>query len=113
MKAMAKHIEHCALGRLVPNARNLRTYSDAQVAAIAGSILGFGFNCPILVDSKGGIIAGHGRYLASIKLGLETVPAIVLAEGRNRRVHSNGRVRSGRIRHNGPTPRRKAGNHGD
>jgi len=113
MKAMAKHIERWALGRLVPNFRNPRTYSDAQVAVIAGSTFGFGFNSPILVDSKGGIIAGHGRYLASIKQGLETVPVIVLAEGRNRRMRSNGRVRSGRIRHNGPTPRRKVGNHGD
>jgi len=78
------------------------------------------------VDSKGCIIAGHDRYLASIRLGLETVPVILLdhlseiekrayllSEGRNRRMHSNGRVRSGRIRHNGPTPRRKAGDHGD
>lgn len=64
--------------RLVPNPRNPRTHLDAQVAQIAGSILAFGFNAPILVDSKGGIIAGHGRYLASIKLGLETVPIIVL-----------------------------------
>jgi ParB-like chromosome segregation protein Spo0J len=97
----------------LPNPRNPQTHCDAQVAQIAGSILALGFNAPILVDNKGCIIAGHDRYLASIKLGLETVPVIVLAEGRNRRMHSNGRVRSGRIRHNGPTPRRKAGNHGD
>ena|SRR5271157_5474598 len=95
----------------LPNPRNPRTHCDAQVAQIAGSILALGFNAPILVDSKGCIIAGHDRYLASIKLGLETVPVIVLAEGRNRRMRSNGRVRSGRIWHNRPTPRRKAGNH--
>ncbi|MGA2771508.1 MAG: hypothetical protein ABSG26_11910 [Bryobacteraceae bacterium] len=42
MKAMAKHIELWALGRLVPNVRNPRAHSDAQVAQIAGSIAGFG-----------------------------------------------------------------------
>jgi ParB-like chromosome segregation protein Spo0J len=78
MNAMANHIEHWALGRLVPNPRNPRTHSDAQVAQIAGSIHAFGFNAPILIDSKGGIIAGHGRYLAAIKLGLEAAPVIIL-----------------------------------
>jgi DNA modification methylase len=78
MKAMANHIEHWALGRLVPNPRNPRTHSDAQIAQIAGSILAFGFNAPILVDAKGSIIAGHGRYLAALKLGLETAPVIIL-----------------------------------
>jgi ParB-like chromosome segregation protein Spo0J len=78
MRAMANHIEHWPVKRLVPNARNPRTHSDAQVAQIAGSILAFGFNAPILVDAKGGIIAGHGRYLASLKLGLDTVPVVVL-----------------------------------
>jgi hypothetical protein len=31
-----------------------------------------------LIDSRGNIIAGHGRYLASLKLGLDTVPVVVL-----------------------------------
>ena len=33
---------------------------------------------PILVDSKAGIIAGHGRFLAARKLGLAEVPVVVL-----------------------------------
>src|SRR6266446_2302849 len=36
------------------------------------------FNNPILVDTKAGIIAGHGRLLAARKLGLTEVPVIVL-----------------------------------
>lgn len=64
---------------LVPYARNARTHSEVQVAAIAGSIREFGFNNPVLVDSDGGIIAGHGRVLAAQKLGLDTVPTIELA----------------------------------
>src|ERR1017187_979905 len=75
---MAQHIEHRPLSRLIPWAKNARTHSDAQVAQIAGSIAAFGFNAPILIDSKGNIIAGNGRYLAALKLALEMVPVVVL-----------------------------------
>ena len=78
LQSMAKHIEHWLLSRLKPNRRNPRRHSDGQIAAIAGSILAFGFNSPIGIDSQGNIITGFGRYLASIQLKLETVPVIVL-----------------------------------
>ena len=78
LQTMAKHIEMWVIDKLIPYARNPRTHSDAQVAQIAASIREFGFNCPILVDSKAGIIAGHGRLLAARKLGLSEVPVIVL-----------------------------------
>ena len=77
-QATAQRIEHRKLAELAPSPRNPRRHSDAQIAQIAGSIAQFGFNSPILIDSRGSIIAGHGRYLASLKLGLETVPVIVL-----------------------------------
>jgi hypothetical protein len=76
--ALARRIEIWPVGRLVPYARNARTYSDAQVAQIAASIAEFGFNAPILVDSNAGIVAGHGRLLAARKLGLPEVPVVVL-----------------------------------
>jgi ParB-like chromosome segregation protein Spo0J len=76
--AMATHIELWPLDRLIPFARNPRTHSDAQVAQIAASIAEFGFNNPILVDTKAGIIAGHGRLLAARKLQLWEVPVIIL-----------------------------------
>lgn len=44
----------------------------------SGHINEFGFNSPILVDSKAGIIAGHGRLLAARQLNLADVPVIVL-----------------------------------
>ena len=72
-------IEQVALDALIPYARNSRTHSDAQVAQIAASIREFGFTNPVLVDDDGGIIAGHGRVLASRKLGLTDVPCIRLA----------------------------------
>jgi len=75
---MAQRIEHRKLAVLTPYPKNPRRHSDAQIAQIAGSIAQFGFNSPILIDSKGSIIAGHGRYLAALKLGLETAPVIFL-----------------------------------
>ncbi len=75
---MVQRIVNWAIERLIPFARNPRTHSDAQIAQIAASIVEFGFNNPILVDTKAGIIAGHGRLLAARKLGLAEVPVIVL-----------------------------------
>jgi DNA modification methylase len=76
--AMANRIEIWPVDRLVPYARNARTHSPEQVAQIAASIIEFGFNAPILVDSNAGIVAGHGRMLAARKLGLKEVPVVVL-----------------------------------
>jgi ParB-like chromosome segregation protein Spo0J len=63
---------------LIPYARNAKKHDDAQIAAIAGSIKEFGFNNPVLIDGEGGIIAGHGRVQAAMKIGMESVPCIVL-----------------------------------
>jgi DNA modification methylase len=76
--AMAKRIELWPIDRLIPYAKNPRTHSDSQVAQIAASIAEFGFNNPVLVDTKDGIIAGHGRLLAARKLKLDQVPVVVL-----------------------------------
>ena len=75
---MAQRIEHWLLDKLIPYARNPRTHSDTQTAQRASNIVQSGFNSSILIDSKRNIVAGHGRYLAALKLGLETVPVIVL-----------------------------------
>src|SRR3984893_12771389 len=71
-------IELWSINKLVPYSKNPRTHSEAQVEQIAASIAEFGFNNPILVDTKAGIIAGHGRLLAARKLQLTEVPVIVL-----------------------------------
>jgi ParB-like chromosome segregation protein Spo0J len=75
---IAGKIEHWSIDKLIPYARNARTHSPAQIDQIAASIAEFGFTNPILVGSDGVIIAGHGRLEAARKLGLETVPVIVL-----------------------------------
>ena len=61
---------------LVPYENNPRNNIEA-VEYVANSIEKFGFKVPIVVDKDNVIVAGHTRYMASKKLGLETVPCIV------------------------------------
>lgn len=75
---LASKVEHWAIDKLIPYARNPRTHSEEQVARIAASIVEFGWTSPILVDKHAGVIAGHARVLAARKLGLTEVPVIVL-----------------------------------
>jgi DNA modification methylase len=72
----ADKIERWPLERLIPNARNARTHSEAQVDQIAASIREWGWTTPVLVSEEGMIIAGHGRVRAARKLGLTEVPVM-------------------------------------
>ena len=56
--------------------RNARTHSKKQIAQIAASISQFGFNVPLLVDTDGVIVAGHGRFQAAQLLGYVDLPVI-------------------------------------
>lgn len=63
---------------LIPYASNSRTHSEEQILQIASSIKEFGFLNPVLIDNDNGIIAGHGRVMAAKKLGLESVPTLLV-----------------------------------
>ena len=70
-------IEMWKTERLVLLERNPRTHSDEQVAEIAASMREFGFLWPIIVNGETRqIVAGNGRYLAAVRLGLPLVPVI-------------------------------------
>ena len=58
--------------------QNPREHPPRQIGQIARSIKTFGFNVPVLIDSKSNVIAGHGRLLAVQQLGLIEVPTILL-----------------------------------
>jgi ParB-like chromosome segregation protein Spo0J len=62
--------------KLDPN--NPRRHSKKQIRQIRNSIKTFGFNVPILIDRFGNVIAGHGRLLAAIALGMPEVPTLCL-----------------------------------
>ncbi len=69
-------IELRKLSEIKPYENNPRLNDDA-VDAVAQSIREFGFRQPIVVDGDGVIIAGHTRFKAAHKLGLEKVPVHV------------------------------------
>lgn len=64
---------------LRPSPRNARTHPARQLNQLARSFVeNGGMVSPIIVDERREIIAGHGRLLAAKKLGMATVPVIVL-----------------------------------
>lgn len=69
-------ITYKPLSELKPYANNPRRNDDA-VEAVAESIRQFGFKVPIVADRNGEIVAGHTRFKAAKRLGLEKVPVIV------------------------------------
>lgn len=74
-------IEMWEPSRLKPYENNAKIHDAKQVEKIAKSIQQFGWKGnPIVVDGEGVIIAGHGRRLAALKLGLAEVPVIVASD---------------------------------
>jgi hypothetical protein len=64
---------------LKPFDNNAREHTEAQIGKIAKSIETFGFTNPILIDPEDRILAGHGRVSAAIKLGLPSVPTLLVS----------------------------------
>jgi DNA modification methylase len=63
---------------LKPNPKNARKHSKRQRAQIAATIREYGFINPIITDSFGKVLAGHGRLEAALEIGLDLVPTINL-----------------------------------
>lgn len=62
--------------KIIPHDKNAKKHSDEQIAILSGLIKRHGWTQPIVVDKDGVIIAGHGRRLAALKLGLTKVPVV-------------------------------------
>lgn len=69
-------IENKKLTDITPYENNPRR-NDAAVEYVANSIREFGFKQPIVIDKDGVIVAGHTRYKAAQKLGLDEVPCVM------------------------------------
>lgn len=67
-----------SISSIEPYPQNAKRHPDDQVKKVVDSIREFGFNQPIVVDKKGTIIVGHGRFLAAHLLGMEMVPVLEL-----------------------------------
>lgn len=64
------------LNEIKPYEKNPRR-NDEAVQYVAESLKNFGWKQPIVIDKNGVIVAGHTRYKAAKKLGLNEVPCIV------------------------------------
>jgi DNA modification methylase len=76
---LISEIQLWTLERILPFSQNPRVHPEWQVDQIATSMQEFGVVNPVLVDSHGNLIAGHGRFLAGQKLGLTRLPVVVAA----------------------------------
>lgn len=69
-------VQEIKIDQLTPYDHNPRQ-NDGAVDAVAASIKNFGFKVPVVIDRERVIVAGHTRFKAAKKLGLESVPCIV------------------------------------
>lgn len=69
-------VQDLTLDQIRPYDHNPRD-NDGAVDAVAASIKNFGFKVPIIIDRDMTIVAGHTRYKAAKKLGLQSVPCIM------------------------------------
>ena len=70
------NIQDISIKDLKPYEKNPR-HNDQAVDYVAESIKQFGFKVPIVVDKDNVIVAGHTRYKAAKKLGINVVPCII------------------------------------
>ena len=70
-------IQSTNINDIKPYDKNPRKISNKAIDMVANSIKEFGFQKPIVVDTKNVIVVGHTRYQASIKLNLKKVPVVV------------------------------------
>lgn len=60
-------------------AKNARVHPEAQIQSLASAIERFGFTQPIIVNDKLTILAGHARFEAARRMGLEQIPCRVVS----------------------------------
>lgn len=73
------------INQIFPYEKNPRK-NDEAVKYVANSIKEFGFKVPIVIDAEGIIVAGHTRYKAAKKLGIDEVPCIVADDLTNEQI---------------------------
>lgn len=65
------------LDSIVEYEQNAKIHTDTQITHLADLIKKYGFDQPLVLGKDNVIIKGHGRYRASVKLGLKEVPAVI------------------------------------
>lgn len=70
------NIEYKNIDEIKPYENNPRD-NDEAVEYVAKSIKEFGFKNPVIIDKNNVIVAGHTRYKACKKLGIDNIPCVV------------------------------------
>jgi len=75
MKINCTYTRLATIESLTPHPKNTNKHPERQIKALARLISARGWRHPIIVSKRSGfIVAGHGRLLAAIELGLSEVP---------------------------------------
>lgn len=78
MDALGLKIQQYPIEELISHPRNYRRHPEDQIDHLAKSISEHGFYRPVVVANDSTILAGHGIVSAAKRLGMTTVPAVVL-----------------------------------
>lgn len=73
---MFPQLEWIPPGDLHPFEDNPRHHSARQIIDLKKSLQSLGFIAPIIIDRNNTILAGHGRRIAALELGLVSVPCV-------------------------------------
>lgn len=71
-------LELWEIDKIIPYDKNPKLHSTEHVNKLAANIREVGFTQPIVVDKDGVIIAGHGRRMAAMRIGMKFVPVRVM-----------------------------------
>jgi len=69
-------IKTVAISSISQDPANLRKHGERNIDAIVASLRKFGQQHPIVIDSKGIILSGNGRYMAAVKLGWSDITVV-------------------------------------
>ena len=69
-------IESVPIESISTDPANLRKHDERNISAIIASLRRFGQQHPIVIDSRGIVLAGNGRYEAIKRLGWPTILAV-------------------------------------
>ena len=69
-------IKKVKLDSISQDPANLRKHGERNIDAIVASLRKFGQQHPIVIDSKGIILSGNGRYMAAVKLGWQEIEVV-------------------------------------
>jgi hypothetical protein len=76
----ADKVEHRPTESLRPHPSNPRYHGEDVISELVASMREFGFTVPLVIDSEGSIIAGHARHEAAKRIGLKSVPCVVVGD---------------------------------